>query len=446
MNILEKIRKTDLTKPFLFYFLVPYLAGLLTIAKAFYLPGCFGFDLADGAVLTAPNLAIWQSILRQGHFPTMNVFNNFGTPFLGDGFTLPLALQSWTFAFLPDPVAATINRFTLSFLTLIVLTLYFRRRFSYSVSSVCALLVFFTPGPFWSMASHHYQACLLWTAVLFLLQERFMESGSLRLYLAIYAAWLGTLCGLNLQLVVTLALYTGIHAFLLTGRPTRVRALLFLSAMLSSFIVYALDIAAFFRNLSLGQMIRRNYVMEVQPGRILSAILGGVKTAEMGDFNAARQNYHELLMYLSIPVLAAVFMGLYRFWKARDLMNLRRIVILGIIPTAAALIFQYFPKVYGLIPVMRSTDVTRFLWFSSLFLAIPAGEALENLKKGAWSFGEIRLFAMISAAVLALSFIAVPWLQIAWTYALPVVFLAAFFAASLTAAARSREAGKETAS
>ena len=104
-----------------------YLAltvSILLLVKVFLYDQCYLFDTNDDVNHTFVNLKAAQDILRQGALPSINLYNNFGTPLLGDALTFPFAIQSITYWFLPDHLAMTANRVVISFLTIIFLFLF----------------------------------------------------------------------------------------------------------------------------------------------------------------------------------------------------------------------------------------------------------------------------------------------------------------------------------
>lgn len=94
-----------------FFCLFAFLFSLLNISKVFFIPHCMAFDMNDDANHTFINHQQWRRIISDGEWPMMNVYNNFGVPFLGDVITYPMSPLSFIYAFFPGPMGMTANRF-----------------------------------------------------------------------------------------------------------------------------------------------------------------------------------------------------------------------------------------------------------------------------------------------------------------------------------------------
>lgn len=395
------------TQNFFVYFYVPLIVGILVILKAFYIPNCWGFDAMDAVSLTFPNLAIAHSILADGHIPMMNIFNNFGTPLIGDGFTFPFSPLSWTYFTLPAPIAMTANRSLVGFLTMLCLTIYFRQKFSAMVASLCAFLVFFTPASLWSLPSHHYQLTVLWTCLIFLLQEKFSEKGSRQIYLMIYCASIFIFLSTNFQLAVTLFLYSFVHQLFLTKKDGAQRTLLFFAAVLSAFIFISPEPLSFLSNMSSSQRFYNYYDMGMTPSRTFISIIGNIQKLPGDD-----PPWHETHVYLSIPLIAITFLGICLFNKERKLRLFWESLILGVLPTAMVIVLILIPQLHWSLPYIRSSDITRFLWFSSFFIVSAAGYGLESFYRHAWNAREMFTFSFLFLFLMAIAFFLIPWRSI----------------------------------
>ena len=67
--------------------------------KVFLFPDCLSFDTHDDANHAFPNLFVAQKMLLSGVLPTVNYYNNFGVPLLGDGLTYPFGIQTLIYYF-----------------------------------------------------------------------------------------------------------------------------------------------------------------------------------------------------------------------------------------------------------------------------------------------------------------------------------------------------------
>src|SRR5687768_12750289 len=123
--------------------------GLLILVKVIIYPDCYSFDAHDEANHAFPGLHVAQEAIRAGELPTINFYNNFGVPLLGDALTYPLSLQATTYYFLDGPLAMTVNRFVIAVLTVVAAFGFFRIYLSVFPALVCAVLIYFNPVAFW---------------------------------------------------------------------------------------------------------------------------------------------------------------------------------------------------------------------------------------------------------------------------------------------------------
>src|SRR3990170_2637532 len=104
-------------------------------------PGIYPIDLNDESSHTFVEIPMVHDALMDGHILKMNLFNNFGTPLLGDPISSPFALHSITYLFFKPHIALLINKTLLSFLSVLVLFFFYRRRnFSHFSAMVTSLL------------------------------------------------------------------------------------------------------------------------------------------------------------------------------------------------------------------------------------------------------------------------------------------------------------------
>ena len=150
------------------YVLIPLAVACFFILKIFFFPGCFAFDSNDDASYPFSNLFVAREIMRAGEIPMINLFNNFGMPMIGDCLTFPYAPHSLTYLLFPDYIAMTLNRFIFTFLTVLVLSIYYKKYMTIGSASVCSILTITTPGFLQHLAHHQYQSILfLFTLMLF---------------------------------------------------------------------------------------------------------------------------------------------------------------------------------------------------------------------------------------------------------------------------------------
>lgn len=396
----------------LIYGAIPLAVAFLVIVKIFLVRNCFAFDSNDDTVHTFPNLAAAQAAFRAGQIPMMNLFNNFGTPLIGDCFTFPLGISFLTYFFLPDPLAMTVNRFIISFFTMAALTLYYRKSFSAPVASLCAALVFFSPATLWSITCHQYQMPVLCAALIFFLQEKFSETGERRWYILIYLVWLVFVSTTSIHPVMLIVALASCHQFFLGA--SKKNTFLFFAAVAAAFIFWFPDIFSFFYHIAGSQRVQNTYGLSFSLSEMVHFVAFGINSLKMHD-------PHQIMVYLSVPVLMAVSLGICALWKKKEVRLLSKCLVLGVFPVVLMCLCLGFPRIYSSIPVLRATDITRLLWGSNIFLMFLAGQALESFKEESFSFKELVIFGIFFLMMIGSIFLFLPWGQISFLYRLPLL-------------------------
>jgi len=118
------------------YLVIPLLTGYLVIARAFVGDGLYPIDGGDEAAETFVQVPLAQAQWASGNILQINLFNNFGTPILGEPVVYPFALHALSYLVFRPVVAMLVNKFALAVLSMIVLTLFFQRYFLPLISSL----------------------------------------------------------------------------------------------------------------------------------------------------------------------------------------------------------------------------------------------------------------------------------------------------------------------
>ncbi|HTL48842.1 MAG TPA: hypothetical protein VL688_12350 [Verrucomicrobiae bacterium] len=364
------------------YIAVPAALAFLLILKVFLISGCFAFDANDDAGYTFLSLAAARHVLRQGALPLLNLYHAFGTPIPGDCLTFPFAPQAVTYAFLPGKYAMTVNRFVLAWITVAVLTLYYRRRLPHPWASFCAVLAFLTPGALWNFAHHHYQTALLFSAALLLFEERFIENGKKRDAVFFYAAAVLMIQSLSMMIVLIAVFFSAANAFFEAGKERRPRALRIAALLAAAFVFQIPEVLSFLAQAAGSLRASSGFGIEIPPRRMLAGILGGLT-----DF----RHLHEAWIYFPLPLMAAVAAG----WKKTG-RGAVKILTLGVLPLFGVTVLLMCQRLYWAIPYLKSTDITRFWWVSNIFLMAAPGAFFAGLKERT-----VRQAALFASAVFA---------------------------------------------
>ena len=330
------------------FFLLALVFSLLDISKVFIDPHCLAFDSNDDANHTFINLQQWRRIASQGEWPMMNVYNNFGTPLIGDVITYPLSPLAVTYAFLPGPKAMTVNRVLIGFLTLLVLFIFYQRRFPKVLSIGLGLSTFYSPGFIWHSAHHHFQLTLLILTCFILLQETFTQRMSAVSYLGMCALSIIMFLGVSLNVVMILCLMIIGYQFFLSGSVNEKSFWIVVSALVCGLVAVFPDTWLFTE--AAGRSIRKLAEYPV------ASIIGPNKI-------------------FTAPIVAASIYtaALFREKRTRDAWL---ILCLGVIPFGIVLFSRVMPLLWQQIPLLGATDVVRLTWGAGIFLMMGVGGLL----------------------------------------------------------------------
>ena len=355
-----------------------YLAltvSVLLLLKVFLYDHCYAFDVNDDVNHTFVNLKAAQDILRQGALPGINLYNNFGTPLLGDALTYPFSLQSATYWFLPGYEAMTINRAVIGFFTIILLFLFLRQFLSQLSAMACSLLVFFSPGLFWNLAHHHYQMSLLCLCFILYVQTRNRSLNRATYLLLLWVGYSVFFLSASIQPVLLaipfLLLFLPIKEGLWATRASFLNCMALLSATIATWP----HTAVFFENIAgstRAQWSPYSGILSTTREQLLALLLPPGEWMHYGI-----NGHFSIVTYFSIAYLAFAAVGILSLTRKAqtDGPLLRLIVMLGVVPAIAGFMLQFYGDH---IPFVRSVDSTRIWWFSNVFLVLALGRLLDS--------------------------------------------------------------------
>ena len=156
----------------------------------FHGDGYLPIDSGDEPAETFIQVPLAQAQMAAGELPKINLFNNFGTPILGEPVVYPFALHAWSYALFRPVVAMLVNKFLLAALTMVVLTAFFGRYFPPLVASLCAFLAFSSPAFFYFFQNHPHQGALFYFGLVLLAWRRFFDRPTGGRGLWLYVAFL----------------------------------------------------------------------------------------------------------------------------------------------------------------------------------------------------------------------------------------------------------------
>lgn len=380
-------------KSFAAYVVIPIIIGLAFIVEVFLIDGCYAYDANDEVAHTFTEIPLVWRMIREGDAPFINLYNNFGTPLIGDPVINPFALQAITYLIMPGYLAATINRFLFIAGTASLLTHFYHRYFSFSllISSVCAILIVVSPNFNYFSAHHPHQGSVFFFVLALIAQRSIKTMGVWR----VLAAWLSLLI---------LALGVGINALLLaipfllanqffeSNFKLDRRFILFAMLLSSVVLLMAPHLLYFFSITPLTARVSFDYstLLPYTPQRLITDIIFFSIQPGLMHVSSA--------IYYSLPLLILIALGV---WVARrEKLNFLKIVLLGVVPLALVITILSWGELRSSIPVVKSLDLVRVLWSANVFLMIGVGYAL----KAVVAENSSRFYGIVLTAIFVFGF------------------------------------------
>ena len=353
--------------------------GVLLTIKYFLFESCFSFDTNDDVNHTFVNLHATKQAISIGELPRINLFNNFGTPLIGDALTYPFAIHSLSYWFLDYPVAMTLNRAIIAFSTTVVLSVFFRNFFSNWISIICALLVIMSPGVLWNLAHHHYQATLLIFTLILLIHHN-TNMSKRTIFSLLTLSYIVFFLSVSIHVVAISIPFLLLYPILQKQIHSQKRLALNLSSFLIALVGTFPFNQEFFKLIS--QSIRLSYspYSGLLP-TIREQLLGLL--VPPGEWMYFGINGHfGITTYYSILTLTCIIFGVSFILRHAKIQRrlLLLVILLGIAPTLMAFWLQFYGNQ---IPLISSVDSTRVWWFSNIFLFLSIGYFLEELTQKA---------------------------------------------------------------
>ena len=369
------MKHSRLEKLFIFYLAIT--VSILILIKVFIYDPCYAFDSNDDVNHTFVNLKASQDIMQHGSIPEINLYNNFGTPIIGDALTFPFSIQSITYWLLPNYLAMTVNRAIIAFLTIIFLFLFFRTFLSPLSAMFSSLLVFLSPGVFWNFAHHHYQMALLCFSFILFIQNKCSCQSRPRV-IDIFLLWIGyTVFFLSVSIQPVLLSLPFLVLFIpIKDRLKSIRTwILNISMLISAAILTSPQTYLFLKSIS--GSTRAHWspysgLFTTERQQLLSLLLPA------GEWMHIAINGHfAIATYFSIAFLLFTIAGFLSLLKEyrKNFSVISMILLLGVVPLVLGFILQFYGQS---IPFVKSMDLTRLWWFAMPFLAIAIGKLIDS--------------------------------------------------------------------
>lgn len=135
-------------------FFLPIVVSFFIVLPHLKDPQVYPLEINDEPAHTFVEIPMALKAFAHGQIPKINLYNNFGTPLLGDPIVSPLALHAIPFLFLEPVQAQMLNKVLIAFLTLVTLTLFYRFFFNNWIAPFCSFMCFSSPSFQWFF--HHF--------------------------------------------------------------------------------------------------------------------------------------------------------------------------------------------------------------------------------------------------------------------------------------------------
>jgi len=371
-------------------------AGILILAKVFLYPDCYSFDSHDEANHAFPGLHVAQTAIRAGELPTINFYNNFGAPLLGDALTYPFALQAVTYYFLDSHLAMTVNRFFIAALTVITAFGFFRIYLGAFPALVCAVLIFFNPVAFWYPV-HQYQMAAPFFFASFYLLNKFIIHRSAPYFFSLFMLFCAMILSVSINHVVLMIPFLLVWSYCRNGfRMDRVSIAPLVA--LSCAVVFSYpQTFEFVRNFLASARASEGAYDSIltTPRELFLGLI--IPPGEWIGYNYGAQL--QVTTYLSMSVMLAILSGVWLIRK-KNAWKQTSLFFCGVLPTVIAIILYMNSGLRFKIPFVKSTDITRVFWFSIPFCYVYVGYFIAHVRLGRLSRGVAVLLLIASMATL----------------------------------------------
>lgn len=344
-------------------------AGLLILTKVFIYPNCYSFDSHDDANHAFPYNYVARQAISDGEIPTINYFNNFGAPILGDALTYPFAIQAITYYFFDGPIGMTINRFLIAILTIISAFYFFRIYLTIFPSLVCAIIALFNPVSFWYPVHQYQMATPLFFISIFLMNKLVITKLT-RYFVFLSILFCMLVLSVSINLVIFMFPFFIVWSFCRNNFRLNRYFWAPLVALLIGIIFFYPQTYDFIRNYLTSARVEEGVYQGIL-GSIRELFIGiTIPPGEWIPYNYGAQL--QAISYISTTVILMVLAGA---WLIRKEPNWKKISLLfcGIIPTLLALILYVNTELRFIIPFVKSVDILRVFWFSIPFCYVYLG-------------------------------------------------------------------------
>ena len=390
-------------------------------------PGVYPMEMSDESAHTFVEIPMAHKALLDGHILKMNLFNNFGSPLIGDPISCPYALHSVTYLFFKPHIAMLASKILLAFLSVLVLFLFYRRRKLSGFSAMLtALLTYTAPIFFFFHHNHPHQGILFYFPLILLFTDLTVaHPDKRRHYFLLFISFALFFLGVGINGILFGLPFIFIYALVQSQYRIRLFSKIFLLPLLSALILTHSHLF-YFLKIS-GLTWRSGYDMAAALGITFKDIMDSL------TFPPERLTlpYSQLTFNYSIPVIILSALGTIRFFNKRKTPDLTIFLILGLVPFLGVLGFMSYSWLQSALPVLRPVAIPRLYWFSTVFFMIPLGLLIDDLKDRKVSAAFVGYSTIISSVLLGLFVLVMkfemPYVRLLLYIFSPVILLAAYY-------------------
>lgn len=378
-------------------FVAAVSVGLLILTKVFLFPDCYSFDSHDEANHAFPGLHVARTAIQAGELPTINYYNNFGAPLLGDALTYPFALQATTYYFLDNHLAMTVNRFLIAVLTIVTAFGFFRIYLGAFPALVCAVLIFFNPVAFWYPVHQYQMAAPFFFASFYLLNKLHVHQ-SARYFVALAILFCALVLSVSINHVVLMVPFLLVWSYCRNDfrldRMTLAPLIALACGLLFSW-PQTFDFAQNFLASARASESVYDSILTNSRELFLGLI---IPPGEWIAYNYGAQL--QVTSYLSLAVVLGILSGA---WLIRKKIAWKRTTLFfcGILPTAIAIVLYMNSGLRSALPLVKSMDISRVFWFSIPFCYIYVGYLIAYARLGRVPRSVAVFLLLVSVATLA---------------------------------------------
>lgn len=379
-----------------------FLLIALAVLYPWFMWGVLPVESADEAGHTFVEIPLYFRELIHGHFSLINLFNNFGTPLVGEAVFNPWAPHSLTYLIAPEYTGIMVNKVLILFLTLEVLFHYgLRMSLSRKFAIWFAVMTATNPAILYFLNHHPHMGALLYFSTILLTFERLIERFTLGRLVCLLLSYLCLLIGVGINGVVLAHVFLPIYFLSSLKKLNRGQWFILILGLAGVLMICLPHFIAFLEWAP--HSVRSATTLFDFPGRgrYVNASLMLIASTIFLFLTKFHVDY--TVLQTSIVQFIFLFAFFATIWR-RDVWKRNSRVGWNFLFSAAitAIVYTLLVRIDWLaeVPFFKASDVTRFFWFSMLFVNLGAALLLE------FFFERRRPWPMLAASIVAFALLA----------------------------------------